>query len=245
MSRIFFPRCPEQTSGRIAGADRRTDAPPFRLQATPGAVLACAIWLTPFTSLHAQTPKREGAPRDPVEHRITELKEKLKLTEDQLAKTREIFKENAPKLREIRDDKSLPEDQKREKFRELMKANLEKVASLLTPEQKKDFLALRSAGPEAGTRPDGPPFLRLEALKERLKLTDAQSQKLGPLLKEAAEKMRAFRDETDPAQRRQKAQEALSGIRDAIAAELTPEQKQQFREWMEQHRPPGTPPPPK
>lgn len=101
------------------------------------------------------------------EQRIKMLTEKLELTADQQEKIRTAMKENAEKNREamaaIRDDGALSPEQKREKFQALMKGQTEKLAEILTPEQKAKYLELqkemgqrmRDGGGREGRRPDG------------------------------------------------------------------------------------------
>lgn len=203
------------------------------------------LFLATAPPVQAQTAKPEPGADNPVEKRIGELREKLKLTDDQVAKLRESFREQAPELRKIREDNALSAEQKREKLREILKANFEKLAPLLTPEQKAAFASVRAHGADSGKAPEGPLLLRIEALKERLNLTEVQRDKISPILKDAMGKLRTLREESDASGRREKAREILESARTQIATELTAEQKQQFREWAQENRPPGTPGAPK
>ena len=65
----------------------------------------------------------------------------MNLTADQQAKVKKITDESKVKFKAIQDDKSLPDDKKRAKFMEAMKANRAKIEAVLTPEQKKKFEA--------------------------------------------------------------------------------------------------------
>lgn len=191
--------------------------------------------------LARETPPKPSAD-NPVERRISEMRDHLKLNDEQVGKIRELFRENGPKLREIRDDKSLSDAEKRERFQAILKSTTEKVGPLLTPEQKTAYLAMRGPGdgPGGGPRnaPDGPPFLKMETLKERLKLSEAQADKIAPVLKEEGEKLRSLRGEPEGEKRREKGREILTKLRERISAELNEEQKQQLRDWLNQHRPP-------
>lgn len=199
----------------------------------------------PAQAQNAPNDKPEPGGENPVEKRIGELREKLKLSEEQVTKLRESFREQAPELKKIREDSALSDAQKREKLREIFKTSFEKIGPLLTPEQKAALAAMRSSGPDSGKSPEGPAFLRMEALKEKLGLTDAQTGKIGPVLKETMGKLRALREEGEASGRRDKVREILEAARDQIAGELTAEQKQKFREWASQNRPAGAPRPPK
>jgi Spy/CpxP family protein refolding chaperone len=207
--------------------------------ASASAALWAALIFCSSLPAQAQNARPEPGGDNPVEKRIGELREKLKLTDEQVTKLRESFREQAPELKKIREDSSLSDAQKREKLREIFKTNFEKIGPLLTPEQKTALAAMRSQGPESGKSPDGPAFLRIESLKEQLNLTDAQTGKISPILKDTLGKLRALREEGEASGRREKVREILETARDQVAAELTPDQKQKFREWATQNRPPG------
>ncbi|GAB3007280.1 hypothetical protein GCM10027051_03860 [Niabella terrae] len=69
--------------------------------------------------------------------------ESLNLTQDQKDKVKAYNEEQKKKMDAIRDDASLSDDQKREKRMELMKAGRTHMESLLTPEQKEKWKAMR------------------------------------------------------------------------------------------------------
>jgi protein CpxP len=204
-----------------------------------GVAIAVAVILANCTpSVWSQTRKEE-APANPIEQRIEVLREKLKLTDEQVSKVRDIFKESAPELKKLREDTSIPNEQKREKMREWFRSHTEKMGPFLTAEQKKALAAVRDSSPRNGERStELPGFLRLEALKERLKLTEEQSTKIGPILKAELEKLRSLRSSAESDQLRDKAREVMQQIRERISAELTTEQKQELSEWVAQIRAP-------
>ena len=83
---------------------------------------------------------RPGGPGGRVspEERMKKMTETLGLSEDQQTKIKAIFeggREEMAKLREV------PEDQRRAKFGEFMKAQNEKVLAVLTPEQQEKYKA--------------------------------------------------------------------------------------------------------
>jgi hypothetical protein len=202
-------------------------------------MVLCAF-LSSLPSLGAEEPRPERP--NPIEQRLNDLQQKLKLSDEQVAKARAMFQEHAPELQKIRTDSSLSEEQKREKLREIFK---QKIGNFLTPEQRAALATLPASGPEGERRPELPPFLKLEALKERLKLTEAQAGKIAPVLKEGMESLRELRNGSDASQRREKAREIFVRIRDRISSELNDEQKQQLKDWMAQARSrDATPPPP-
>jgi Spy/CpxP family protein refolding chaperone len=75
--------------------------------------------------------------------------------------------------------------------------------------------------------PDKGPLARLEAMRERLALSDQQWEKLQPLLKQEGDKVREILADTtlSTEQKRAKAKEATAGGREQIKEILTPEQR--------------------
>jgi Spy/CpxP family protein refolding chaperone len=101
---------------------------------------------------------------------------------------------------------------------------------------------------------------RLEMMSKQLNLTDAQKEKIRPLLKHEMERMREIRNNTSlsQAEARQRMATVRRNTREHIAEVLTPEQKKQWREMQQERRGggpeggqggpgtsgPNTPPPP-
>ena len=90
----------------------------------------------------AATPAR-GAVRD----RLQQVAEQLKLTDDQKEKLKPIFKEQATKLRELRDNKDLSREDRMAKVKEIRESLAAKMKPILTPEQLDKWNKLRSEGP--------------------------------------------------------------------------------------------------
>jgi len=69
---------------------------------------------------------------------------------------------------------------------------------------------------------------RLEALKEKLGLSEAQVEKLKPILAEEALAMKALKEDSNmlPEAKRETMKQSL----ERISAELTPEQAEKFKE---------------
>ena len=69
---------------------------------------------------------------------------------------------------------------------------------------------------------------RIEALKEKLGLSEAQVEKLKPILAEEALAMKALREDSNmlPEAKRETMKQSL----ERISAELTPEQAEKFKE---------------
>ena len=96
-----------------------------------------------------------------------------------------------------------------------------------------------AAGERTGPRRAGQGG-QLAMMKEQLKLTDDQSKKLEPILKEQTEKMRALRDDKNmaPEDRRTKSREIREAYTTKIKAVLTKDQAEQW-EKARQQRPGG------
>lgn len=93
-----------------------------------------------------------GARMNP-EERLKRMTEALSLTPEQQDKIKAIFEGGREEMAKLRD---VPEDQRREKFGEFMKAQNEKVMAVLTPEQQekyKNMIAERMK--QAGDRKPG------------------------------------------------------------------------------------------
>ena len=92
----------------------------------------------------------------------------------------------------------------------------------------------RAANREPTTQPRA--FGRLDEALSGMNLTDDQKQQIDQIKQEAAETLRPQLKglkNLPPDQRREKLQEALSGVRDQLATVLTPEQMQQLKTKME------------
>jgi Spy/CpxP family protein refolding chaperone len=73
------------------------------------------------------------------EERAKRLQTELGLNDEQTAKVKAVYEKNQEKFQALRDDKSGTEEERRNKFRELMKATAEEIGPILTPEQKTKF----------------------------------------------------------------------------------------------------------
>ena len=66
---------------------------------------------------------------------LERLKSQLDLTPDQIEKIKPIVEKQREKLKALKDDTSIPQDQKRDKFREIFVASMEEMKPIFTPEQ--------------------------------------------------------------------------------------------------------------
>ena len=124
--------------------------------------IATAALLVTSTGVFAEDEKPKGEGRGPGGHnpaeRLKMMTEKLGLSEDQTAKIKAIFEKNFPKMKELREDTSLSQEDKRAKFMELRKAEMEEIRAVLTPEQQEKLKELRPGGPgrKGGGKPGEP-----------------------------------------------------------------------------------------
>lgn len=126
-------------------------------------VLALALAISPLASFAQDAPPAapggpgggRGGPRMTPEERLKTMKETLGLTDDQVAKIKAIFEENAPKMKALRDDTALSQEDRRAKFTELRTAETAAITAVLTPDQQAKFKAEQEKR-RGGGRPGGP-----------------------------------------------------------------------------------------
>lgn len=78
-----------------------------------------------------------------AEARLNRMAELLALTDDQKAKLKPVFEQNAKDMKALMEDQALTREQKREKFSALRKTSNEAVEAVLTPEQKEKLAKSR------------------------------------------------------------------------------------------------------
>jgi periplasmic protein CpxP/Spy len=128
--------------------------------------LAAAALLPMIAPLHAEEAKpakepaarRAGAAARPLlnpEERLKMLTEKLSLTPEQQEKVKAVYAKNVETLKTMRQDKSLSEDAKRQKFTEMRRTEMQEINGILTPEQQEKMKTLfrERAGAARGARP--------------------------------------------------------------------------------------------
>jgi protein CpxP len=117
------------------------------------AVLALGAALLPVASMAQDAPPSEkrgpggGRGRMTPEQQVERLDKALTLTAEQKTQIAAIYKESAAALQAI------PQEERREKGMEMMKATREKIRAVLTPEQAKKFDDMPPMGGGRG----GPP----------------------------------------------------------------------------------------
>jgi len=92
-------------------------------------------------------PKRaEGFRAQPGE-RTQQLAKELDLSDQQKQKLRPILREQAQKLRELRQDTNLDRQERLARLKEYRQEFITQLKTILTPEQLEKFKQLRSEGP--------------------------------------------------------------------------------------------------
>ena len=89
----------------------------------------------------AKPERAPGAPAGPRGDRLEMMKEKLSLTPDQIEKIKPLLEKDREKLMAVREDAALSREQKGEKMREILKASMEAIKPILTPEQVEKWKA--------------------------------------------------------------------------------------------------------
>ncbi|HEX5176762.1 MAG TPA: hypothetical protein VFV83_07035 [Chthoniobacteraceae bacterium] len=96
-----------------------------------GYSLAISSLLVLPTLASAQNERRGRTP----EERLAAMKESLKLSDEQVAKIKPIFAKNQEKMRALREDQSLSQEDRRAKMQESFKSLEEELKPILTAEQ--------------------------------------------------------------------------------------------------------------
>ena len=141
----------------------------------------------------APAPPAAGGRVAALRERMQETARELNLTDEQKEKLQAIIRAQMVKLRELRQDTSLSQAEKAEKFKALREDIVAEAKKVLTPEQFEKWKAKQGqlAG-GAGERP----LAKLEGVIKDLNLTDAQKEKLKPLYQEQTEKLRELYQDT-------------------------------------------------
>ena len=85
--------------------------------------------------------KPERGPGGPRGDRLEMMKEKLGLTPEQVEKIKPLLEKDREKLLALREDTTASREQKGEKMREILKASMEAIKPILTPEQVEKWKA--------------------------------------------------------------------------------------------------------
>ena len=183
---------------------------------------------------------RDGAGGGPgmpsSEERLKMMTEKLGLSSDQQGKVRAILEKSGPEMRALMEKgRENVSEADKEKFRAVMRTQMEEIDGVLNSEQREKFKEAmqaragerggKSPGGSAGGAGAGKMEERMAAMKQKLGLTAEQEQKVRAIFEKNAAKMReAFSAGGD------KVREAMRSQMEEVAALLTPEQREKMRD---------------
>ena len=108
---------------------------------------------TPNTTQQQTTQKKHWRHH---RHQLARMAKKLNLSQDQQNQLKPVFQQQHQQAKAIRDDASLTQDQKKEKFQALRQDTMAKVNGILTPEQQQQWQQMR-AKHQHGTNGDNQP----------------------------------------------------------------------------------------
>lgn len=151
---------PGMTANVVFQIDRRENA-----LVVPNAALRFRPGETPQPrATTASAPEGRANPQARIEDEITSLKRELTLTAEQEERVRAVFREIGQRMQQLRESGTAAEDL-REEMAKSRRAADEKIAAMLTPEQRAKYDELRASAGADGTRratvyvagPDGEP----------------------------------------------------------------------------------------
>lgn len=178
------------------------------------------------------------------------MAQQLNLTDQQKTQIQGFTQAGRQQAQSIKQDTTLTQEQKRDKFRQLRASTHQQVLGVLTPAQQEQMKQLRSQHAGMG-RGKGAGMGHGMGPMAKLNLTDEQRAKIQPILQSSRQQAHAVRNDTTltPEQKQAKMREIHQGAVTQMNSLLTPEQQQQWQQ-MRQHRgfgdkhgPPPPPPP--
>lgn len=106
-----------------------------------GGLMACASLATAQDNKDSKSGSGQGQGRRgmSVDARMERLTTELSLTDAQKPKVKAVLEETQKKMRELRDDSSLSQDQRREKFTAVREDETKALKPILTPEQMEKY----------------------------------------------------------------------------------------------------------
>ena len=129
-----------------------------------------------------------------LRERMQDTAKELNLTDEQKNKLQTIIRGQAEKLRELRQDTSLSQPERAEKFKAIREDIIAEAKKVLTPEQFEKWQAKQ--GPLAGAAGERP-LAKLQGAIKDLNLTDAQKEELKPIYEEQSQKLRDLYQDTN------------------------------------------------
>jgi Spy/CpxP family protein refolding chaperone len=179
-----------------------------------------------------QASKSGGGQMRHRKHRKPGALRQLDLTEAQRQQLRTIMTDKREKLQALKNDQTLTQEQKKERFRELNKATKEKMSGILTPEQKQKFESMKEKyGRMKGHRG------KREGMAKSLNLTEAQQKQFKAINEESFKQISAIKNNNTLSKQDKmaKIKEIRQSSKTKMNAILTSEQQQKVSE-MRQNR---------
>ena len=193
-----------------------------------------------FTVKAQEIPERKADKPHMMErkrnHHGMDMK-KLDLTEDQKAKFKSQNESFRKQMEELKKNDNITVKEWRSKAEGLRKDHKAKMQSILTPDQKNKLEKMKVEGK---ARHEEMGKERSEKMKTRLGLTDEQASKMESNRKEAAEKMKAIRENSalSEEQKRTQLKELHKKQQENMKSILTEEQLKKLKETPH-HKPPA------
>lgn len=112
--------------------------------------LLLALAFSGFSQVKKDRTKLSDSTKQSIREAMKNRKDKngrmaeLNLSREQKKQVRDLKKEDEAAKESINNDKTLTEEQKKEKLKELRKARQEKIKSMLTPEQKEKLKSMNN-----------------------------------------------------------------------------------------------------
>jgi Spy/CpxP family protein refolding chaperone len=153
------------------------------------AAVAGVLNLQPLTraaDTKEPAPPAAGGRLAAVREQMQNTARELSLTDEQKEKLRIIIREQTEKLRDLRQDTTLSQPEKAEKFKALREDIIAEARKVLTPEQFEKWRAKQ--GPLAGGAGERP-LEKLQGAIKDLNLTDEQKEQLKPIYQEQMVKL--------------------------------------------------------
>lgn len=122
----------------------------------PILALSVAFTSTLPCSAFAQDASAGGErQRRTPEERVKWMKDTLGLNDEQAAKVKTVYEQSQGKMKAVREDKALSDDDRRAKQREIFTASTEEIKGILTPEQQAKWREEMAKRREKGGRAEG------------------------------------------------------------------------------------------
>jgi len=115
--------------------------------ALAGTMIAAGIPVVAQTATDSQNATTQQAQNEGRHHhhrnRLAYMSKKLNLTQDQQNQLKPIFQKQHQAAKAIKEDTSLTQEQKKEKFKTLRQETMAQVNPVLTPEQQQQWQQMR------------------------------------------------------------------------------------------------------